>query len=135
MNKLNLLIVDDVSMIRNFIRHGLVAALKEVEIFEASNGRRAQDILLSKPIDLVLCDLDMPEVNGHELLSWVRTNEKLHDISFIMITGRSERKHVVEALKIGIDGYIVKPFSIENLVNKIKEAVIKRGKNISLTQS
>ncbi|CAK0763882.1 hypothetical protein CCP3SC5AM1_350012 [Gammaproteobacteria bacterium] len=130
MSTFNILVVDDVSLIRNFVRHGLIAVLKEIKIMEASNGRRAQDILLSKPIDIVLCDLDMPEINGHDLLVWVRNNKELHDLPFIMITGSNERKHVVGALKVGIDGYLVKPFSIENLATKVKEALTKRGKNI-----
>ncbi|CAK0781653.1 two-component system, chemotaxis family, chemotaxis protein CheY [Gammaproteobacteria bacterium] len=127
MKKLQVLIIDDVNLVRDFVRHGLGAVLSQVEVLEAVNGRHAQGVLETKPVDLVLCDWEMPEVNGQELLLWIRAHERLKDLPFIMVTGRTERNHVVTALRAGIDGYVVKPFSIDALAEKIREVLTKRG--------
>ncbi len=119
MPKLQLLVIDDAALIRDFIRQGLYAILRQIEILEATNGRHAKTVLETKPVDLVLCDWEMPEVNGHELLVWIRTHARLSKLPFIMVTGRGERDHVVAAIRAGIDGYVVKPFSIEKLSNRI----------------
>ncbi|CAK0761659.1 putative Chemotaxis protein CheY [Gammaproteobacteria bacterium] len=127
MQKFQALVIDDASIIRNFIRVGLGVVLPQIEILEASNGRFAQNILISKPIDLILCDWEMPEIDGQELLLWIRNDESLRDTPFIMVTSRDERKHVIAALRAGIDGYVIKPFSIEILERQIREVLTKRG--------
>jgi len=133
MQRLQVLVIDDASIIRNFIRYGLGEVLPQVEILEAANGRYAQSVLNSKPVDLVLCDWEMPEINGQELLLWIRSHERLRNLPFIMVTGRGERSHVVAALRAGIDGYVVKPFNIDTLAKQIREVLAKRG--LSLTPS
>ncbi len=128
MSKLNLLVVDDASFIRDFIRRGLASALPMVAILEAINGRVAQNMLENKAIDLVLCDWEMPEVDGYQLLQWVRADERFANLPFIMVTSRGERAHVATALQSGIDGYVVKPFRIETLIARIHEAMARRGR-------
>ncbi|CAK0772694.1 putative Response regulator [Gammaproteobacteria bacterium] len=131
MSKLNLLVVDDVSTIRNFVRQGLISRMPQVEVLEASNGRRAQEIMTSKPIDMLLCDWEMPEVNGKELLLWMRGDERFQHLPFIMVTGFTDRKYVVDALRAGIDDYIIKPFSIDILAERIHGVLAKRKQDAS----
>ncbi len=127
MPKLQLLVIDDSALIRDFIRQGLYAVLRKIEILDATNGRHAKAVLETKSVDLVLCDWEMPEVNGQELLVWLRAHPRLGNLPFIMVTGRGERSHVVAAMRAGIDGYVIKPFSIEILAKQIKDVVAKRG--------
>lgn len=131
MSKFNVLVVDDANFIREFIRRGLTTIIPNIVVLEAVNGRHAQEVLAKKPVDIVLCDWEMPEVDGHELLSWLRSDERFQDLPFVMVTSRGEKTHVVKALRAGIDGYIVKPFSIDTLMGKMNEALARRGKSIS----
>ncbi|CAK0745731.1 putative Chemotaxis protein CheY [Gammaproteobacteria bacterium] len=127
MNGLRILVIDDASAIRVFIRVGLSEIFKHIEILESPNGRHAQTILNSKPVDLVLCDWEMPEINGHKLLVWIRENERLKHIPFIMITGSADKKNVLAALQAGIDGYVVKPFSVDVLIKQIQETMLRKN--------
>ncbi len=128
MPKIRVLIIDDFALIRDFIRIGLQATSGQIEILEAANGRYAKAVLEGNPVDIVLCDWEMPDVNGQDLLIWVREHERLKDLPFVMVTARSERKHVVAALRAGADGYVVKPFSIETLAKQIQSVLArKRG--------
>ena len=131
MAKFNVLVVDDANFIREFVRRGLTMTIPHVVVLEAVNGRHAQDILVSKPVDLVLCDWEMPEVDGHELLSWVRSDDRFRNLPFVMVTSRGEKSHVVTAVQAGIDGYVVKPFSIESLIAKMQEALARRGRSMA----
>ncbi|CAK0772258.1 two-component system, chemotaxis family, chemotaxis protein CheY [Gammaproteobacteria bacterium] len=131
MTKFNVLVVDDANFIREFTRRGLTSSIPNVVVLEAVNGRHAQDILAKKPVDIVLCDWEMPEVDGHELLSWIRSDDRFHNLPFIMVTSRGEKSYVVSAVRAGIDGYIVKPFTIDILVSKIHETLARRGRTIA----
>ncbi len=133
MAKFNVLVVDDANFIREFVRRGLTTTIPHVAVLEAVNGRHAQDILASKPVDIILCDWEMPEVDGHELLSWVRSDDRFQNLPFIMVTSRGEKSHVVTAVQAGIDGYVVKPFSIDSLIAKMHEALSRRGKSMTPT--
>ena len=130
MQTLRILVIDDAALVRDFIRQGLYVVLSQIEIVEAFNGRRAQSLLETKPIDLVLCDWEMPDVDGQALLLWIRAHERLHNTPFIMVTVRGERNHVVAAMRAGIDGYVVKPFSIDTLAKQIRGVLAKRGINL-----
>ncbi|CAK0771437.1 putative Response regulator [Gammaproteobacteria bacterium] len=131
MAKFNVLVVDDANFIREFIKRGLTTSIPNVVVHDALNGRHAQDILTTKPVDLILCDWEMPEVDGHDLLLWVRSDDRFRDLPFVMVTSRGEKTHVVNALRSGIDGYVVKPFSIDTLMGKINEAMTRRGRTIA----
>jgi DNA-binding response OmpR family regulator len=119
MSKLKVLVVDDMSSVRKFTRYGLEKNHPNLEIDEAANGKEAQQILEDKHYDLILCDWEMPIMKGDELLEWVRKHPKLKDIPVIMITAKSEKDDVVTAIHLGVNGYIVKPFTIEALLQKM----------------
>jgi CheY-like chemotaxis protein len=98
-----------------------------VEIEEAVNGRKAQQMLTKVQFDMVLCDWEMPEVTGVELLKWCREQPKYkkEDVPFVMITSRGDKSHVVEAVQSGVTDYLGKPFSSEQLINKVVSAAKK----------
>ncbi len=127
MKTIQILVIDDAATFRHVIRIGLTSAFSHIEIIEAANGRHAQTLLNGSSVDLVLCDWEMPEINGHKLLVWMKANESLKKTPFIMITGNADKQNVIAALQAGLDGYVVKPFNMSVLVKKVSEVMAKRG--------
>src|SRR5690606_31571795 len=128
MAELRALIVDDASFVRDMIKRALRAAFPQLSLEEAVNGRRAQLLMGKMPFDLILCDWEMPEMSGLELLQWARRTETYQKTPFIMITSRGDRDHVVEAVKEGVSDYLSKPFSNEQLLQKVLKAIGKKLK-------
>jgi len=126
---LKILVVDDASFTRDLIRRSLKKQFPAVEIEEAVNGRKAQQMLNKIQFDMVLCDWEMPEMTGVELLKWCREQPKYkkEDVPFVMITSRGDKSHVVEAVQSGVTDYLGKPFSSEQLANKVISAAKKHG--------
>ncbi|GLR64043.1 response regulator [Marinospirillum insulare] len=128
MVKLRLLVVDDAKFIRDLVQKTLRAEYPEIELMEASDGRKAQAILERNSFDMILCDWEMPEMSGIELLEWVRAQENMQEQPFILVTSLDQKEHVVEALKAGVNDYVTKPFSAEQLISKVMKQLIKSGK-------
>lgn|SRR5690606_905035 len=126
--RIRILLADDASFIRDLIKRTLRKFLPQAEIVEASDGRKAQSILNRQPIDLVLSDWEMPLLSGEELLQWVRGNEKINTIPFIMITSLGGKENIVRAAQAGVSDYLGKPFTAEELMQKVSKALIKAGK-------
>lgn len=120
-NEFRVLIVDDARAIRRIIRQAVEKEYSAIHIEEASHGKEAQQLLLRNRIDLILCDLDMPHMNGHELLLWVKQTPNLQSTPFILITAMRERESILNAMKAGAAAVLLKPFTIEDLAKKINE--------------
>ncbi len=123
--KLHVLVVDDATFTRDLIKKGVRASYPGIAIHEAANGRQAQSRLGSGGFDLVLCDWEMPEVSGLEVLEWMRQEESLAHIPFVMVTSRGDRENVVEAVQKGATSYIVKPFTNEKLFEVVTKALTR----------
>lgn len=121
MAKNKVLVVDDMASVRRFIKFGLEKNHPNVEIQEAANGKEAQTMLEAEKYDLILCDWEMPLMSGMDLLGWVRNHPKLKEIPFIMVTAKNEKEHVIKALQAGVNSYVIKPFTIEGLIQKMAE--------------
>lgn len=121
METLKVLLVDDMTAARHFIKYGLENNHANLTIYEASNGKEAQAKLETEHYDLVLCDWEMPVMTGEELLRWVRNHDTLSNTKFIMITTRSEKESVLKAVQMDVNGYLVKPFTIEGLLQKMAD--------------
>ncbi len=124
-SKLHVLVVDDASFTRDLIKKGVKLGYPGFAIHEAANGRQAQAKLESGGFDLVLCDWEMPEVSGLEVLAWMREQEHLADTPFVMVTSRGDRENVVEAIQKGATNYIVKPFTNEKIFEVVTKALTK----------
>lgn len=133
MSKVSVLVVDDATFIRDLVKKGLRDNFPGVHIEEAINGRKAQQLLGRQKVDLILCDWEMPEMSGLELLTWCREQDSLKTTPFIMVTSRGDKENVVEAIQAGVSDYIGKPFSNEQLVTKVKKALHRSGKLQALT--
>ncbi len=119
---IRILVVEDNDKIRQLI----ITILKNIgfeNVFEANNGKAGWDCLKKKEIDLVLTDLMMPEMDGLELLKMIRTGSKnFKDVPVLMITASDKSEDVRLAVKWKISGYILKPFSVKTVLQKINEA-------------
>lgn len=118
------LVVDDNQDIRDLVLHILNA--DGFHTFAAANAIEAMGILNSNSIDLVLLDVMMPGKSGLELLSDIRTgsNKKIHEIPVVMITALSSIDDIDQALALGADSYIVKPFR-GNLIREKVRSILK----------
>jgi CheY-like chemotaxis protein len=132
MSKVSVLVVDDATFIRDLVKKGLRDHFPGIQIEEAVNGRKAQQMLARQPADLILCDWEMPEMSGLELLAWCREQESLKTTPFIMVTSRGDKENVVQAIQAGVSDFIGKPFSNEQLVTKVKKALHRAGKLAAL---
>lgn len=119
MAMLKALVVDDASFVRDLVKRTVRQRFPVIETTDAANGRRAQSLMSRTAFDLILCDWEMPEMSGLELLQWMRQQPQYKSTPFIMITSRGDKNHVVEAVKEGVSEYLGKPFSPEGLSNKI----------------
>ncbi|MDP2243322.1 response regulator [Pseudomonas sp.] len=135
MSKVSVLVVDDATFIRDLVKKGLRDHFPGVQIVEAINGRKAQQLLSRQSVDLILCDWEMPEMTGLELLSWCREQDNLKTVPFIMVTSRGDKDNVVQAIQAGVSDFIGKPFSNEQLVTKVKKALSRAGKLQTLMAS
>ena len=94
-------------------------------IHEAENGQEALLKALAQPLDLIISDFNMPELDGMGLLRAVRGHQAIRKLPFILITGRGDRELVVKAAQAGVNNYLVKPFDDSTLRQKM-EAVLER---------
>lgn len=125
MKALNVLVVDDAAFIRDLIKKAMRDSYPSFKIHEAMDGRKAQAVLKSNAIDLVLCDWEMPEMSGLELITWMRAEQRYAETPFMMITSRGERDHVIKAVTAGVSDYIGKPFTRENFLGKVNKLLAK----------
>ncbi len=138
MATLKALVVDDASFVRDLVKRTVRQRFPVIETTDAQNGRRAQSLMSRTAFDLVLCDWEMPEMSGLELLQWMRQQPQYQKVPFIMITSRGDKDHVIEAVKEGVSEYLGKPFSPEGLSKKIikvmganlKRAMDRSGKSL-----
>ncbi len=133
MQKIKVLIVDDASFTRDMMRKGLRAEFPAFTTEEAVDGLKAQKLLEKRPFDLILCDWEMPEMSGAELLTWLRSNEPIKNTPFIMVTSRGDKEHVVKAIELKVNNYIVKPFTNDKL-GKVVANVLQKALDLSAEQ-
>jgi DNA-binding response OmpR family regulator len=104
------------------------------EVYEATNGLEALDVLSgrdehgqprSQKIQVIVCDINMPKMNGLEFLHEIRNRDALKEVSVIIITAESTEKTVLEAIKLGADAFVAKPYTVQTIEDKIRD-VLKR---------
>ncbi len=124
---LKVLVVDDASFVRDMVKRTLRQLVQGVILYEAPDGAKAVSIIKSKSPDLIFSDWEMPEMSGDELLKWVRADPKFKHIPFVMITSRGDRENVIGAVQAGVNDYLSKPFTAEELTNKINKQLKRIG--------
>jgi two-component system, chemotaxis family, chemotaxis protein CheY len=116
----NVLIVDDSAAIRKI----LARVLQQTEIitgsiFEAGDGLQALDVLRSNPVALVLSDINMPNMDGLEFLKEMKSNMAWATLPVVMITTEGSQAKVMEAVEAGAAGYVRKPFTADQIKEKL----------------
>lgn len=119
-NDKKILVVDDSSLMRNFAKNSL-EILKFNNITEAGDGAEALTKLKKEKFDLILSDLHMPNMDGLELLRAVRNDSHLKEIPFIIMTLDEKKDRLIEAVKEGLDDYLMKPVTAGALEIKLKK--------------
>ena len=119
---MKVLLIDDSTTMRKIQRRAL-SALGIEDVEEASNGREGVDKLQAENYgyNIVLLDMNMPEMGGMEVLKTVRADPKSNNIPIIMCTSVADKEQVMEAIKSGASNYVVKPFTPEDLQKKISK--------------
>jgi chemotaxis signal transduction protein/ABC-type nitrate/sulfonate/bicarbonate transport system substrate-binding protein len=119
---MKILLVEDANAMRK-MEIKTLQALDYKNVLEADNGKSAIEVLKRETdVELIISDWNMPEMDGFELLKWVRTNDSTKNVPFLMATGRGEKKEVEKASEAGVSSFISKPFNKDELYDKIKEA-------------
>lgn len=117
---LDVLIVDDSAAIRKILQRVLVQADVILgKVYEASDGAEALERLRAEKVGLILSDINMPHMDGLELLAKVRAEEAWKSVPIIMITTEGSQNKVMQALQLGATGYVRKPFTAEQIKEKL----------------
>ena len=124
MGNIRVLIVDDSSVMRKIVERSLRQAnLNLSQVYEAGNGEEALGVLTREKVDLILCDINMPVMDGLEFVKHLPTVENAKGTPVVMITTEGSENHVVQALSAGARGYIRKPFTPDLVSSQISSVL------------
>jgi two-component system KDP operon response regulator KdpE len=116
--RLKILVVDDEPPIRKLLRLGLTA--QGYDVLEAPNGKTSLELLAKNP-DLVILDLGLPDIQGHDLLRMIRARSE--SIPIVVLSSRGDEAGKVQALDFGADDYVTKPFGMDELLARLRAAL------------
>lgn len=127
-----ILVIDDMPTIRDLVKNQL-KTMGFKYIVEAGDGEAGlttlvKSVTANSPIELVICDWNMPKLTGLELLKQVRSTPDWAELPFVLLTSESERDQVTEAILAGVSQYMVKPFSPKTFEDKLKTVWAKHKK-------
>ncbi|MFO0856115.1 MAG: response regulator [Phycisphaerales bacterium] len=122
---MKIFLIDDSKTMRNIQKNAL-ATLGHKDVGEAGNGKEALDTIEAFKPDLILCDWNMPVMDGITFVKTYRAQGKKTPI--IMVTTEAEKSRVVEAIKAGVNNYVVKPFTPESLSQKVNDTMSRVAK-------
>ena len=116
----NILIVDDSAAIRKILQRVLrQSEIPLGQIFEAGDGIQALEAMKANPVDLVLSDINMPNMDGLQLLGQIKANPQWQSVQVVMITTEGSQSRVMEAVGLGAAGYVRKPFTADQIKEKL----------------
>lgn len=119
MKTFTILVVDDSAAMRSLLVSTL-ETLGTISIVQAPNGFEALRMLPREQVDLILTDINMPDINGLELLSFIRSNPMYKNVPVVVISTEGSRKDIEKGLSLGANEYLVKPFQPEQLLEIVK---------------
>ena len=126
LSELKILVVDDFRMMRTAIKN-ILKELHYSNIDEAEDGHIALRMLQKTQYDLVLTDWNMPVMNGLELVMAIKKDDNLSHIPVVMVSAEMKKERVIDAVKAGASGYILKPFNAATLNDNLKRVSAKRN--------
>ena len=118
------LTIDDSKLMRSMLKTIVARTVGEHEMFEAADGKAGFEILESHhDIRIIFVDWNMPIMNGSEFVKLTRANPEFNKVVIIMVTTESDKDRIVEMAKMGVNGYIVKPFAHETVEMAIRKYI------------
>ncbi len=126
MAELRFLVVDDFSTMRRIVRN-LLKEIGHIDADEAEDGVVALHKLRNSTFHFVVTDINMPNMNGFQLLAEIKKDEKLKHLPVLMVTAEARKEDIVLAAQSGAAGYIVKPFTKATLEDKVNLILTKLG--------
>jgi two-component system chemotaxis response regulator CheY len=123
-NDMKFLIVDDFSTMRRIVR-GLLKEIGYINAEEAEDGAVALQMLRNDKFDFVVSDINMPNMNGFDLLAAIKKEDSLKHLPVLMVTAEARKEDIVRAAQEGAAGYIVKPFTKATLEEKVTKIMQK----------
>ncbi len=117
---IKVLVVDDFSTMRRIVKN----ALKQIgftQTVEADDGTTALEVLKQEDVGLIISDWNMPKMSGLDFLKAVKSDAATKDIPFVMVTAEAQKENVLQAVQAGVSNYVVKPFTADNLQEKLKD--------------
>ncbi len=118
-----ILIAEDSQTMRSLIA-STISAMGDYELIEAANGFEALRILPREKVDLVITDINMPDINGLELISFIKNNPNYQETPLFIISTEGSEKDREKGLSLGADAYLVKPFNPEELQALIRQYLV-----------
>ena len=125
--KMKILVVDDFSTMRRIVKN-ILKQLGYENIEEAEDGAQGFSKLKGGGFHFVVSDWNMPNMDGLEMLTKIRSDPELKDLPVLMVTAEAEKDKVITAIKAGVNNYVVKPFTAEILKEKMDKIFEKLGK-------
>ncbi len=127
------LIIDDSSFSRNVVKNGL-KELSFWKIFEAESAETAQELILEEektesPISLIFCDIHMPKMTGIDFVRWLRSREETRGVPVIILTSSQEKAEVVQAAMLNVSHFLIKPFNLAAMKERLESAWDKHGRS------
>src|SRR5665213_4335195 len=120
MSEVKALIVDDSSVMRKIVERALrQAGLDPLVVYEAASGVEGIEVLKTNQVDLILSDINMPSMDGLEFLRQIKEQNLAQGVPVVMITTESSEEHVKQAIQCGARGYIRKPFTAEQVKERV----------------
>ena len=124
--ELRFLVVDDFSTMRRIVRN-LLKEIGHADADEAEDGVIALNKLRNGSFNFVVSDINMPNMNGFQLLAEIKKDDKLKHLPVLMVTAEAKREQIIEAAQAGVNGYIVKPFTAATLKEKLDKIFERIG--------
>lgn len=118
---LRILIIEDDDIIRENLKD--ILETFNYQIFSHSNGQEGLEAIKQTLPDLILCDIIMPDLNGYDVLKEIQDNPMLPNIPFVFLSAKAEKTDISKGLELGAQGYLVKPFTVNELLNAIKKGL------------
>lgn len=125
-NKKSIVAVDDSVIVLKMLNKVLG---EKYDMHAFSGGNRALQFLKDRTPNLIILDIDMPEINGYEMLKMIKEKEHLRDVPVIFLTSNNDKNHVVKAVAGGAKDYVVKPIDEEILTEKVQAALEEAASN------
>ncbi|MBI4698843.1 MAG: response regulator [Nitrospirae bacterium] len=118
----SILVVDDSNTIRTLIK-SVIEDIGSVDIFEASSGFEALKILPQHAFDLVVTDINMPDINGFELINFIKNHDRYKRIPVVFVSTERKDEDIKKGMSLGACAYLTKPFKADELVDTVRKAL------------